>query len=154
MAHPVHLKHALGGFLGEPFAAAVCCRRSWTHNLKSVRRLGTKHGGVYADGIHFRYQGGQVRSLLSLLSYLGSGEYRKRYFGVKIPPTNVQDYHLEAAANSRAAWPTGFWRAPANPSNYLAAASRSEHDSAAVGKTRFHVRSHLMIIRTVIGSSA
>ena len=82
---------------GKPFAAAVCCRRYWKHNLKTVRRLGTKHGGVFADGVHFRYQGGQVRSLLSLLSYLGSGEYRERYLGIKIPPTNLQDYHLEAA---------------------------------------------------------
>jgi hypothetical protein len=82
---------------GKPFAAAVCCRRYWKHNLKTVRRLGTKHGGVFADGIHFAYQGGQVRSLLSLLSYLGSGEYRERYLGVKIPPTNLQDYHLETA---------------------------------------------------------
>lgn len=49
------------------------------------------------DGVHFRYQGGQVRSLLSLLSYLGSGEYRDRYLGVKIPPTNIQDFHLETA---------------------------------------------------------
>jgi hypothetical protein len=62
-----------------------------------VRRLGTERGGVFADGIHFRYQGGQVRSLLSLLSYLGSGKYRERYLSVKIPPTNIQDYHLEAA---------------------------------------------------------
>jgi hypothetical protein len=38
-----------------------------------------------------------VRSLLSLLSYLGSGEYRERYLGVKIPPTNLQDYHLDQA---------------------------------------------------------
>jgi menaquinone-dependent protoporphyrinogen IX oxidase len=82
---------------GKPFAAAVCCRRYWRHNLKTVRRLGTKNGGVFADGIHFRYQGGQVRSLLSLLSYLGSGEYRDRYLGIKIPPTNLQDYHLDAA---------------------------------------------------------
>jgi hypothetical protein len=82
---------------GKPFAVAVCCRRYWKHNLKTVRRLGTKHSGVYTDGIHFRYQGGQVRSLLSLLSYLGSGENRERYLGIKIPPTNLQDYHLEAA---------------------------------------------------------
>jgi hypothetical protein len=82
---------------GKPFAAAVCCRRYWRHNLKTVRRLGTKNGGIFADGIHFRYQGGQVRSLLALLSYLGSGEYRDRYLGVKIPPTNLQDYHLDAA---------------------------------------------------------
>jgi hypothetical protein len=52
---------------------------------------------VFADSIHFAYQGGQVRSLLSLLSYLGSGKYRERYLGVKIPPTNLQDYHLEEA---------------------------------------------------------
>ena len=82
---------------GKPFAAAVCCRRYWKHNLKTVRRLGTKHGGVFADGIHFAYQGGQVRSLLSLLSYLGSGKYRDRYLGIKIPPTNLEGYHLEAA---------------------------------------------------------
>jgi menaquinone-dependent protoporphyrinogen IX oxidase len=82
---------------GKPFTAVVCCRRYWRHNLKTVRRLGTKSGGIYADGIHFRYQGGQIRSLLSLLSYLGSGECRGRYLGVKIPPTNLQDYHLNAA---------------------------------------------------------
>jgi flavodoxin len=53
---------------GKPFAAAICCRRYWRHKLKTVGRLGAKRGGVFADGIHFRYQGGQVRSLLSLLS--------------------------------------------------------------------------------------
>jgi hypothetical protein len=83
--------------LGRPFAAAVPCRRYWKHNLKTVRGLGTKRGGVYADGIHFRYQGGQIRSLLSLISYLGSGDYRDRYLGAKIPPTNILDYHLQAA---------------------------------------------------------
>ena len=38
-----------------------------------------------------------MRSLLSLLSYLGSGEYRERYPGIKIPPANLQEYHLEEA---------------------------------------------------------
>ena len=60
---------------GRPFAAFVVCRRYWKHNLKTVRRLGTKRGGHWVDGIHFRYEGGQIRSLLSLISYLGSGEY-------------------------------------------------------------------------------
>jgi hypothetical protein len=82
---------------GKPFAVAVPCRRYWRHNLKTVRRLGAERGGSFTDGIHFRYQGGQVRSLLSLISYLGSGKYRERYLGVKIPPTNLQEYHLEAA---------------------------------------------------------
>jgi hypothetical protein len=75
----------------------VACRRYWKHNIKTVRRLGTKRGGEFHEGIHFRYQGGQVRSLFSLLSYLGTGEYKDKFHGVKIPPTNLQDYHLEQA---------------------------------------------------------
>src|SRR4051794_30117116 len=82
---------------GRCFAAFVACRRYWKHNLKTVRRLGGKHGGQYVDGIHFSYEGGQVRSLLSLISYLGSGEYRERFLGVKIPPTNLQEHHLAEA---------------------------------------------------------
>jgi hypothetical protein len=82
---------------GKQFAVAVICRRYWRHNLKTVRRLATDRGGIFWDDIHFRYEGGQVRSLLSLCSYLGSGIYRRRYLGVEIPPTNLQDYHLEAA---------------------------------------------------------
>ena len=38
-----------------------------------------------------------MRSLLSLISYLATGEYRERYLGVKIPPTNIQPAQLEAA---------------------------------------------------------
>jgi len=82
---------------GKPFAVAVICRRYWRHNLKTVRRLATERGGIFVDGIHFCYEGGQVRSLLSLISYLGSGKYRERYLGVKIPPSNLQPYHLEEA---------------------------------------------------------
>jgi hypothetical protein len=82
---------------GKPFAVAIVCRRYWRHNLKTVRRLAMERGGVYVDGIHFRYEGGQVGSLLSLISYLGSGEYRHSYLGVKIPPTNIQECHLKAA---------------------------------------------------------
>jgi flavodoxin len=82
---------------GKRFGAAVPCRRYWKHNIKTVRRLGTKAGGQYVDGIHFRYEGGQVRSLLSLLSFLGSGENQPRYHGVKIPPTNLREHHLEGA---------------------------------------------------------
>jgi hypothetical protein len=42
---------------GKPFVAAVCCRRYWKHNLKTVRRLGTERGGVYADGLAHRLPG-------------------------------------------------------------------------------------------------
>ena len=74
---------------GTSFATFVVCRRYYGFNLKTVKKLGTKRGGTYLDGVHFSYQGGQIRSLMSLISYLGSGEYRAKYFGVKIPKTNL-----------------------------------------------------------------
>ena len=79
------------------FAAFVVCRRYWSFNLNAVRKLGTANGGDYVDGTHWAFAGGQVKSLLSLLSYLGNGENREHYFGVKIPPTNLQADELEAA---------------------------------------------------------
>jgi len=82
---------------GRRFTAFVVCRRYWRGSMRTVKRLGTGHGGSWVDGIHFKFLGGQVRSLLSLLSYLGKGEMRERYLGVKIPPTNLQPDHLEAA---------------------------------------------------------
>ena len=79
------------------FAAYVVCRRYWGFNLRGVKKLGTERGGEYVDGIHFSFAGGQVRSLLSLISYFGKGENRERYLGVKIPPTNLKPDYLEQA---------------------------------------------------------
>jgi hypothetical protein len=82
---------------GKRFAAFVVCRRYWSINLKGVRKLGTKQGGEYVDGIHFSFAGGQVRSFLSLFSYFGKGENRQRYLGVKIPPSLLKPDYLEQA---------------------------------------------------------
>jgi flavodoxin len=84
---------------GKPFAAYVVCRRYWSVNLKEVRKLGTAQGGRFVDGIRFTYEGGQIRSLLSLLSYFGKGEMRERSLGIKIPPTNLKpDFGEQAQA--------------------------------------------------------
>jgi menaquinone-dependent protoporphyrinogen IX oxidase len=82
---------------GKPFAVFVVCRRYWSINLKAVKKLGTKRGGEYVNGTHFSFAGGQVRSLLALLSYFGKGENRERYLGVKIPPTNLQPAYRDEA---------------------------------------------------------
>jgi menaquinone-dependent protoporphyrinogen IX oxidase len=90
---------------GRPFAAYVVCRRYWSINLKEVRKVGTSQGGEYLDGIRFTYEGGQIRSLLSLLSYFGKGEMRERSLGIKIPPTNLKpdfDEPAHAFANKLA----------------------------------------------------
>jgi menaquinone-dependent protoporphyrinogen IX oxidase len=81
------------------FAVFVVCRRYWRNNLTTVSKLGTKQGAEYLNGTHFAFAGGQIRSLLSLLNYLGKGEHRKRYLGVRIPPPNLKpNYLLEAQA--------------------------------------------------------
>lgn len=80
---------------GTPFAVFVVCRRYWRENFNAVRKLATKAGGRFFGEIHFTYPGDQVRSMLSLTSYLGSGEYRDRYLGLQMPPTNVSADQLE-----------------------------------------------------------
>ena len=89
---------AAGRILNKtPFATFVVCRRYWGFNLRGVQKLGIERGGEYVGGIHFSFAGGQVRSLLSLISYFGKGENRERYLGVKIPPTNLKPDYLEQA---------------------------------------------------------
>jgi hypothetical protein len=83
---------------GTRFASYVVCRRYWGNNQKTVKRLGTKAGGTWVDGLHFAYQGGQVKSLLSLVSFLGTGENRPKYHGLKIPPTNLTPGFEDVAA--------------------------------------------------------
>ena len=75
----------------QQVAAFAVCRRYWRNNLETVQRLATEHGAVCPDVIHFVFAGGQVKSLLSLFSYLGTGEQRPKYHGVAIPPSNLQD---------------------------------------------------------------
>ena len=80
---------------GKLFVVFVVCRQYWKENFTAVRELAEQQGGRYVDGIHFTYPGGPLRSILSLTSFLGSGEYRDRYLGVRIPATNVQPEQLE-----------------------------------------------------------
>lgn len=80
---------------GKPFAVFVVCRQYWLDNLTAVRELAEQQGGEFVDEIHFTYPGDTLRSMLSLTSYLGSGRYRRRYLGVRIPPTNVQPDQLD-----------------------------------------------------------
>ena len=84
----------------------MVCRRYWSFNLKAVRKLGTKQGGEWVNGIHFTFAGGQVRSLLSLLSYFGKGENRERYLGVKIPRPTSSRTTSGGRRRSRIGWRT------------------------------------------------
>jgi flavodoxin len=82
---------------GSRFTTFVVCRRYWGNNYRTVKKLGTEKGGRFVDGVHYSYEGGQIRSLLSLISYLGTGENRPKYLGVPIPPTNLKPSQLDEA---------------------------------------------------------
>src|SRR3954451_1850636 len=85
-------------FAGKPFAAYAVCRRYYGINLREVKKLGAALGGKFLANDRFTYQGGQVRSLLSLLSYFGRGEMRPKALGIKIPPTNLKpDFETQAS---------------------------------------------------------
>lgn len=88
---------------GKPFAVFVVCRQYWLENLTAVRELTERQGGRFVDEIHFTYPGETLRSMLSLTSYLGTGRYRKRYLGLRIPSTNVQPEQLEQTRTFAAA---------------------------------------------------
>jgi len=72
---------------GKRFTSFVVCRRYWSINLRAVKKLGRAQGGEYVDGIRFTFEGGQIPSFMSLVSYLGKGENVERYHGMKIPPS-------------------------------------------------------------------
>ena len=95
-----YLKSDVAGkvLAGKRFAAYVVCRRYWSVNLNEVKKLAAAQGASYVDGTKFQYEGGQIRSLLALLSYFGKGEMRERSFGITIPPTNLKpDFGDQAA---------------------------------------------------------
>jgi hypothetical protein len=58
-------------------------------------RADLDEGGQFVDEVHFTYAADPLRSMLSLTSYLGTGEYREKYLGLRIPPTDVQPEQLE-----------------------------------------------------------
>lgn len=82
---------------GTSFAVFVVCRRLWQGNLEEVKRLGEGQGGRFLDATHFGYPGSELRSLLSMTSYLATGVYRDRYLGLRIPRTNITPEQLDQA---------------------------------------------------------
>ena len=75
---------------GKPFAAFSVSRRYWKGNMKDVRKLGEANGGTWLGETHFVAAGGQVKSMLSWLGYMKSGQPQERVFGMKMPAPNLQ----------------------------------------------------------------
>ncbi|MGH2936761.1 MAG: flavodoxin family protein [Solirubrobacterales bacterium] len=82
---------------GKPFAAFSVSRRYWKGNMHDVRQLGEAFGGRWLGETHFTADGGQIRSMLSWLSYMKRGTSRGRILGVKMPKPNLShDFEQQA----------------------------------------------------------
>jgi multimeric flavodoxin WrbA len=82
---------------GKPFGGFSVSRRYWRGNVSTMQKMGEAAGGHWLDETHFLAAGNQVKSMLSWLSYMRSGEMKERWFGVKIPPTNLKPDFEEQA---------------------------------------------------------
>ena len=82
---------------GKPFGGFSVSRRYWHGNVETMQKLGEAAGGTWLGETHFLAAGNQVKSMMSWLSYMRSGEMKERWFGVKIPPTNLKPDFEEQA---------------------------------------------------------
>ncbi len=69
---------------GKRFAVFAVCRKLWWNNMRRVKKLAGKQGGSFVDGAAFCFQGNQIQSALSFISYLHNETNLDRCCGVKI----------------------------------------------------------------------
>ena len=80
---------------GKPFAVFVVCRRYWRENFDDGTQT-WREGGRSVHGRSPFHVSGRSDSLDAVADQLlGVGQYRDRYLGLRIPPTNVQPEQLE-----------------------------------------------------------
>ena len=82
--------------VGKPFAVFVVCRRIGARTSRTVRKLAEQQGGRYVgrNPFHVSRRPGSLHAVADQLPGV-SGQYRDRYLGVRIPPTNIQPEQLE-----------------------------------------------------------
>lgn len=85
---------AQGLLQGKPVAVFAVCRKLWWNNMRRVKKLAKKQGATIVDGAAFCFQGNQVQSALSFISYMQNGANLDRYCGVRIyefgiPPEGI-----------------------------------------------------------------
>ncbi len=77
--------------LGDtPFAVFSTSRRYYKGNLKTIRNLGEKSGGKFADATHFVADGNQVTSMWSWLAFMRHDKVQERSLGFHLPRPNLQ----------------------------------------------------------------
>jgi menaquinone-dependent protoporphyrinogen IX oxidase len=82
---------------GRPFAVFSVSRRYYKGNLKTIRELGTKHGGTFVADSHFVSAGNQVMSMWSWLVFMRHNIEKRHWFGVPMPKPNLRESYEQQA---------------------------------------------------------
>lgn len=82
---------------GRRFAVFTVCRKVWRPNMNKVKKLATQQGGTFVDGATFCFQGGEIQSALSFISYMKTETNRERYLGCRIYEFGIPEEGLENA---------------------------------------------------------
>ena len=69
---------------GRRFAVFTVCRKVWWNNMRHVKKMAKKQGGTFVDGAAFCFQGSDLQSALSFISYMKNDANLDRYCGVRI----------------------------------------------------------------------
>jgi len=75
---------ASGLLAGKRFAVFAVCRKVWRHNVRRVKKLASQQGANFVDAAAFCFQGNEVQSALSFISYMQNDANLDRFWGVKI----------------------------------------------------------------------
>lgn len=75
---------ASGLLAGKPFAVFAVCRKVWWNNVRRVKKMARKQGATFVDAAAFCFQGNQLQSAFSFISYLHNDANLDRFWGVKI----------------------------------------------------------------------
>lgn len=79
------------------FAVFTVCRKLWWNNMRRVKKLARKQGATFVDGAAFCFQGNQIQSALSFISYMKHDTNQDRFWGVKIYRFGVPDEGIKRA---------------------------------------------------------
>ncbi len=80
---------ARGLLSGKRFAVFAVCRGLWRNNVRRVRKLAQQQGAIFVDSAAFCFQGNQLQSSLSFISYMQHDANLDRCYGIKIFPFGV-----------------------------------------------------------------
>ena len=93
------LKTSAAGQLmrSKRFAVFAVCRKLWWNNLRIVKKLAGKSGGIFVDSAAFAFKGNELQTALTCLSYFKTGRNQQKVWGFKVYEFGIPSEGLDRA---------------------------------------------------------